>query len=72
MQNRTPPPTVGPLAALNYTHRTMQALVCVLWVLATIAGVFYGFAWRRSQSMFPAAIVHTMVDSTWHLLFPTL
>lgn len=41
-------------------------------LLATIAGAFYGLAWRRSQSMFPAAIVHTMVDATWHLLFPSL
>lgn len=41
-------------------------------LLATVAGVFYGTAWRRTQSLFPAAIVHTMVDATWHLLFPTL
>jgi len=41
-------------------------------LLATVAGVFYGLAWRRTQSMFPAAIVHTMVDATWHLFFPTV
>ena len=41
-------------------------------LLATIAGLFYGLAWRRTASMFPAAIVHTLVDTTWHLLFPTL
>ena len=41
-------------------------------LLATIAGVFYGLAWRRTKSMFPAAIVHTLVDATWHLLFRTL
>lgn len=40
--------------------------------LATIAGVFYGYAWRRSGSMFPSALVHTLVDSVWRLLFPTL
>jgi membrane protease YdiL (CAAX protease family) len=41
-------------------------------LLATIAGVFYGLAWQRSKSMFPAAVVHTLVDTTWHLLFRTL
>jgi hypothetical protein len=41
-------------------------------LLATIAGVFYGLAWRRTGSMFPAAIVHTLVDTTWRLLFQTL
>jgi membrane protease YdiL (CAAX protease family) len=40
--------------------------------LATIAGVFYGYAWRRTASIFPSAIVHTLVDATWRLLFPTL
>jgi membrane protease YdiL (CAAX protease family) len=41
-------------------------------LLATIAGIFYGLAWRRTKSMFPAAVVHTLVDTTWHLLFQTL
>ena len=41
-------------------------------LLATIAGLFYGLAWRRTASMFLAAVVHTLVDTTWHLLFRTL
>ena len=41
-------------------------------LLATIAGVFYGRAWRKTQSIFPAAIVHALIDITWHLLFRTL
>ena len=41
-------------------------------LLATVAGIFYGLAWRRTKSMFPAAVVHTLVDTTWHLLFQTL
>jgi membrane protease YdiL (CAAX protease family) len=41
-------------------------------LLATVAGIFYGLAWRRTKSMFPAALVHTLVDTTWHLLFQTL
>jgi membrane protease YdiL (CAAX protease family) len=41
-------------------------------LLATIAGVFYGRTWRKTGSIFPAAIVHGLVDTTWHLLFRTL
>ena len=41
-------------------------------LLATIAGVFYGRTWRKTESIFPAAIVHALVDITWHLLFRTL
>ena len=41
-------------------------------LLATIAGIFYGSTWRRTGSIFPAAIVHALVDTTWHILFRTL
>jgi membrane protease YdiL (CAAX protease family) len=41
-------------------------------LLATVAGLFYGFTWRKTRSIFPAAIVHTLVDSIWFLLFRTL
>ena len=41
-------------------------------VLATIAGVFYGWTWRRTGSIFASAIVHGAVDTTWHFLFRTL
>jgi membrane protease YdiL (CAAX protease family) len=41
-------------------------------LLATIAGLFYGLAWRKSRSMFPGAVMHGLVDAVWHLLFPTL
>ena len=41
-------------------------------LLATVADVFYGLAWRKTGSIFPSAIVHTLVDVTWHLLFRTL
>jgi uncharacterized protein len=38
-------------------------------ILATIAGFFYGRAWMKSGSMFPSAIVHALVDISWHVLF---
>jgi len=41
-------------------------------LLATIAGIFYGRTWRKTGSIFPAAIVHALVDTTWHLLFRTM
>ncbi len=41
-------------------------------VLATIAGVFYGWTWRRTGSVFASALVHGAVDTTWHFLFRTL
>ncbi len=41
-------------------------------LLAIIAGMFYGRVWRKTGSIFPAAIVHALVDTTWHLLFRTM
>jgi membrane protease YdiL (CAAX protease family) len=41
-------------------------------ILASIAGIFYGWTWRKTQSMFASAIVHALVDALWHFLFRTL
>jgi CAAX protease family protein len=41
-------------------------------ILASIAGLFYGWTWRKSGSTFASAIVHALVDATWHFLFRTL
>jgi uncharacterized protein len=41
-------------------------------ILASIAGLFYGWTWRKSGSIFASAIVHALVDVTWHFLFRTL
>jgi membrane protease YdiL (CAAX protease family) len=38
-------------------------------LLATIAGFFYGRTWMKTGSLFPAALVHGMVDILWHILF---
>jgi membrane protease YdiL (CAAX protease family) len=37
--------------------------------LATIAGLFYGRAWMKTNSIFPGTIVHALVDTTWFALF---
>ena len=36
---------------------------------ATIAGIFYGTAYKRSGSLFPAIFVHALVDTLWLALF---
>ena len=41
-------------------------------VLATIAGFFYGWTWRKTGSIFASAVVHAAVDATWHFLFRTV
>jgi uncharacterized protein len=38
-------------------------------LLATIAGFFYGHTWMKTGSIFPATIVHALVDILWHILF---
>jgi membrane protease YdiL (CAAX protease family) len=40
-------------------------------LLATIAGLFYGWTWRKTGSIFASAIVHAAVDILWHLFFIT-
>lgn len=41
-------------------------------ILAAIAGLFYGWTWQRTGSIFGSALVHAGVDVTWHFLFRTL
>jgi CAAX protease family protein len=38
-------------------------------LLATIAGIFYGRSYMKTGSIFPGALVHALVDLTWHVLF---
>ena len=38
-------------------------------LLATIAGVFYGRAWRDRQRLLTSSITHTLVDVVWTLWF---
>lgn len=41
-------------------------------ILASIAGLFYGWTWRKTGSIFASALVHAAVDTAWHFLFRTL
>ncbi|HEY4839861.1 MAG TPA: CPBP family intramembrane glutamic endopeptidase [Candidatus Acidoferrales bacterium] len=38
-------------------------------LLATFAGLCYGFTWRKTGNIFAPALVHTTVDVIWHMLF---
>jgi membrane protease YdiL (CAAX protease family) len=38
-------------------------------LLATFAGLCYGWTWRKSGNIFASALVHTTVDVIWHMLF---
>ena len=38
-------------------------------LLATIAGIFYGRAWRNRQRLLTSSITHTLVDVLWILWF---
>jgi len=41
-------------------------------VLASVAGFFYGWTWRKTGSIFASALVHAAVDITWHFFFRTV
>jgi membrane protease YdiL (CAAX protease family) len=45
---------------------------CRYALLATVAGFFYGWTWRKTGSIFASAIVHALVDAAWHFFFRTL
>jgi uncharacterized protein len=38
-------------------------------LLAIIAGLFYGRAWMKTGSLVPGALIHFLVDFSWHILF---
>jgi membrane protease YdiL (CAAX protease family) len=38
-------------------------------LLATIAGIFYGRAWRSNRQIFASVVTHTAVDVVWSLWF---
>jgi membrane protease YdiL (CAAX protease family) len=38
-------------------------------LLATIAGLCYGWVWRKTGTIFGSALLHAAVDTIWHALF---
>lgn len=41
-------------------------------LLATLAGLAYGSAWRATRSIFASALVHACVNTLWYAFFPTV
>jgi len=41
-------------------------------LLATLAGLAYGSAWRKTRSIFASALVHAGVNTLWFVLLPTV
>jgi membrane protease YdiL (CAAX protease family) len=39
------------------------------FLLASIAGVFYGFVWQATGSLTASAITHALVDTVWSAVF---
>lgn len=39
------------------------------FVMATLAGLFYGNAWRREKNVLTSTITHTLVNTGWRLVF---
>ncbi len=39
------------------------------FLLASIAGVFYGWAWQRTGSLMASSLVHALVDTCWSVFF---
>jgi membrane protease YdiL (CAAX protease family) len=37
--------------------------------MATIAGIFYGRAFRRTGGLMAPALVHALVDTVWRAVF---
>ncbi|MDO8429890.1 MAG: CPBP family intramembrane metalloprotease [bacterium] len=55
----------------HYTNSSDPLFACQYVYLATIAGYVYGKTYQNTKSIFPAAVVHTLVDTVWVLFFLT-
>ena len=68
--------TVGWIAAsiiFGFSHITNLHFPNWRYVLlASIAGLFYGWTWRKTGSISASAVVHAGVDILWHFLFRTV
>jgi hypothetical protein len=39
------------------------------FLMASIAGVFYGWTWQRTRSLVSSGLVHSLVDTLWSVFF---
>jgi membrane protease YdiL (CAAX protease family) len=38
-------------------------------LMASIAGLFYGLAWRSRRNVLTSSITHTLVNTGWNIFF---
>jgi len=60
------------LFGLSHFNKRLAASAHFNWqyvLLATIAGIFYGRAWRENRRVPASAITHTSVDTIWSIWF---
>ena len=53
----------------GFSHLFKSAINWEYVLLATIAGVFYGRAWRARRRLFASSVTHTTVDTVWSIWF---
>jgi membrane protease YdiL (CAAX protease family) len=56
-------------AIFGAAHLNNPPNVGYYFVLATLAGIFYGRTFLRTGKVVPAAIVHLLVDWMWSIVF---
>jgi membrane protease YdiL (CAAX protease family) len=39
------------------------------FLMASVAGIFYGRAWRNSESIMASSLTHALVDTVWSVFF---
>ena len=64
--------TASVLFGLSHFNKRLMGGSHFNWLyvlLATIAGIFYGRAWRENRRVPASAITHTTVDAIWSLWF---
>jgi len=57
------------LFGLSHFNKRSPTFNCRYVLLATIAGIFYGRAWRQDRRVPASAITHASVDAIWTLWF---
>jgi hypothetical protein len=56
----------------SHLHHAAPLMPVPNWryaVMATLAGIFYGNAYRARQRLSSSALTHALVDTTWHFWF---
>ena len=61
--------TASVLFGLTHWNNAAPGFAVHYIIFASIAGIFYGIAYKKSGSLFPAIFLHALVDLIWLVLF---